>query len=107
VLLRACAGRFRSLSWRQVLALNTRTERHSVTFTRPFTIAGIDQVQPAGTYLIETDEELIEGLSFKAYRRTSTRIRIAADPMRPGVQEVVEVNSPEITAALAEQIARE
>ena len=87
--------------------MNIRTERHSITFTRPFTIAGIDHVQPAGTYLIETDEELIEGLSFQAYRRTSTRIRIAADPMRPGVQEVVEVNSPEIAAALAEQTKRE
>lgn len=83
--------------------MNIRTQQHSITFTRAFTVAGIDRVQPAGCYLIETDEELIEGLSFIAYRRISTRIRLAPDPARRGVQETVEVNSPEIAAALKEQ----
>jgi hypothetical protein len=81
--------------------LNSRTARHSITFTQPFTVPGIEREQPPGTYVIETEEELIEGLSFDAYRRTSTRIRLAADPRRPGVEEVVEVNAPEILAALA------
>lgn len=80
--------------------MNIRTERHSVTFTRPFAIAGIERVQPAGTYLIETDAELIEGLSFSAYRRTAIRIRLAANPAHPNTAEVVQVDSPEIAAAL-------
>jgi hypothetical protein len=36
----------------------------TVTFRRPFTVTGVDEVQPAGTYMVETDEELLEDLSF-------------------------------------------
>jgi hypothetical protein len=87
--------------------VNHRTARHSITFAQPFGVTGVEQEQPAGTYLIETDEELIEGLSFSAYRRTSTRIRLAADPRRPGIEEIVEINCPFITARLAAEAARE
>ena len=47
-----------------------RTSRKRVTFRRPFSLSGIDEVQPAGTYMVETSEELIEGLSFPVWRRT-------------------------------------
>lgn len=87
--------------------MNHRTEQHSITFAKPFVVTGVEQEQPAGTYLIETDDELIEGLSFSAYRRTSTRIRLAADPRRPGIEEIVEVNCPFITARLAEEASRD
>ena len=53
-----------------------RTSRETVTFARPFSLRGIDGVQPAGTYVVETEEELIEGLSFPAYRRTGTTITL-------------------------------
>jgi hypothetical protein len=33
---------------------------------------GADRMVPAGDYRVVTDEELIEGLSFPAYRRVST-----------------------------------
>jgi hypothetical protein len=82
--------------------MEIRTTQHSVTLTRAFTIEGIDAVQPPGTYLIETDEEQIEGISFLAYRRVATRIRLAPDSSRPGTVEVVAVDSPEIAAALEE-----
>ena len=48
--------------------MTVRTSRKSVTFTRPFSLSGIDEVQPAGTYTVETDEELLPGLSFPAWR---------------------------------------
>jgi hypothetical protein len=51
-----------------------RTVRESVTFDRPFRVDGTNHQQPAGTYTIETIEELIEGLSFLAYRRVATSI---------------------------------
>ena len=44
--------------------MDRRTSRRTVTFARPFSLRGIDGVQPAGTYVVETDEELIQGLSF-------------------------------------------
>ena len=36
-----------------------RTSRESVTFARPFSLRGVGSVQPAGTYVVETEEELI------------------------------------------------
>ena len=54
--------------------MTVRTSRKSVTFTQPFSLTGIDEVQPAGTYTVETDEELLPGLSFPAYRRVATLI---------------------------------
>ena len=44
--------------------MNRCTSRRTVTFARPFSLRGIDGVRPAGTYTVETEEELIEGLSF-------------------------------------------
>ncbi|BAI71769.1 hypothetical protein AZL_011310 [Azospirillum sp. B510] len=66
----------------------TRTSRRVVTFAQPFTLSGIDGVQPAGSYTVETDEELVDGLSFPVYRRLSTIIVI---PGRPG--EIVSSQS--------------
>ena len=40
--------------------------------------AAIDGVQPPGTYTVETEEELIEGLSFPAYRRKATVMLLPA-----------------------------
>jgi hypothetical protein len=54
--------------------MTTRTSRRTVTFTRPFSLRGIDGVQPAGAYTVETDEELLGSLSFPAYRRVATTI---------------------------------
>ena len=54
--------------------MTVRTSRKSVTFTQPFSLSGFDEVQPAGTYTVETDEELLPGLSFPAYRRIASLI---------------------------------
>jgi len=51
-----------------------RTTRESVAFDRPFSLYAVDGVQPAGTYVVEIDEDLIEGLSFLAHRRIATTI---------------------------------
>jgi len=59
--------------------MTMRTSRKNVTFRRPFSLSGIDEVQPAGTYTVETNEELIEGLSFPAWRRTAT-VFLLRDP---------------------------
>ena len=61
--------------------MTMRTSRRTVTFARPFSLRGIKTDQPAGTYAVETDEELLEGLSFPAYRRVATTIFL---PSRPG-----------------------
>ena len=52
----------------------TRTRTMTVRFAEPFTLTGLEREQPAGTYTVETGEELIPSVSFAAYRRTETRI---------------------------------
>jgi hypothetical protein len=56
----------------------SRTTSKTVTFSHPFVLTGMDGVQPAGTYTVETDEELVDGLSFPAYRRVATVILLPA-----------------------------
>jgi hypothetical protein len=51
-----------------------RTTRQTFTFNQPFSLSVLDEVQPAGTYSVDVDEELIEGLSFLASRRVATTI---------------------------------
>ena len=52
----------------------TKTRRTTVHFADAFSLPGIDVVLPSGDYVIVEDEELIDGLSFVAYRRTGTFI---------------------------------
>jgi len=52
----------------------TRTHDKTWTFIKPFMLKGVDRLLPAGDYRVSTDEELIEGLSFPAYRRVATMI---------------------------------
>ena len=52
----------------------TRTRDKTWTFIKPFVLKGVDRLLPAGDYRVSTDEELIEGLSFPAYRRVATMI---------------------------------
>ena len=76
-----------------------RTSRKSVTFTKPFSLSGIDEVQPAGTYTVETDEELLPSLSFPAYRRIATLIFLPSRGRGPIVEEVVNIDPLELQAA--------
>jgi hypothetical protein len=49
-----------------------------ITFHQPFCLKGVDRDLPPADYRVVTDEELIEGLSFAAYRRVSTAIFVPA-----------------------------
>jgi hypothetical protein len=60
--------------------MTTRSRRETVTFQHPFRIKGIDRSLPAGAYKVITNEEMIEGLSFAAYRRVPTMIVVSAAP---------------------------
>ena len=59
--------------------MTTRTTTKSVTFHRPFYLKGIDRLLPPADYRVATDEEVIDGLSFAAYRRVSTVIFVPAE----------------------------
>ena len=79
--------------------MTVRTSHKSVTFTRPFSLSGIDEVQTAGTYTVETSEELLQGVSFPAYRRIETLIFLPARPGGAFVERVVNIDPLELEAA--------
>jgi hypothetical protein len=76
--------------------MTTRTLSKQITFRRPFLLAGFDAVQAAGTYTIDTDEELIEELSYPVWRRTGTTLHLS----RAGATEFVPVDPEELSRAL-------
>lgn len=76
-----------------------RITRSSVTFLHPFSLANIGE-QPAGTYTIETVEELLP-LSFVAYRRVSTTIELPAVGAVAFQRQIVAVDPAEILDAQA------
>ena len=60
--------------------MTVRTTSKTVTFMHLFNLSGMDGMQPAGTYTVETDEELLQTLSLRAYKRISTLIRLPGRP---------------------------
>ena len=78
--------------------MTVRTSRKTVTFTRPFSLSGIE-VQPAGTYTVETDEELLPGVSFPAYRRIASLIFLRSRAGGAVVDEIANVDPKELQAA--------
>ena len=80
--------------------MTVRTTSKTVTFMHPFSLTGTDEVQPAGTYTVETDEELLQPSSLPAYRRIATLLRLERTTGRLMTQ-IVETNPVELAAALA------
>lgn len=85
-------------------------------FNRPFMLSAIDGTQPAGSYVIETVEELLQSLSFVAYRRVATIIYVPfrgnsgiflqAVSVRPGEIDAERCASLENSQLHALQVAR-
>jgi hypothetical protein len=74
-----------------------RTTTKTVMFRWPFWLKGVDRLLPPADYRVMTDEELIEGLSFPAYRRVATVIFVPA-PSGAAV-EMVTIDPLDLQAA--------
>lgn len=70
----------------------TRSTSRTVHFGRPFTLPGLDGPLPPGDYVIETQEELLDGLSFDAWRRVATTIRLPRRAGGPPVEQVISID---------------
>jgi hypothetical protein len=82
----------------------TRTKRSTVTFSRAFTLETAKRSFPAGAYELVTDEELIEGLSFAAYRRVASWI-ITPEQNSSSATEMIVIDPVEFAAAHARDAA--
>ncbi|TAD91166.1 MAG: hypothetical protein EAZ99_03475 [Alphaproteobacteria bacterium] len=74
----------------------TRSTRSIATFRQSFTLSGYTDELPAGNYEVRVDEELLEGLSFLAYRRTGTYLTVR----EPGSSEVRPIVDADLDAAI-------
>ena len=66
------------------------------TFNKAFALNSVDRLLPPGHYRVVTDEELIEGLSFPAYRRVATMMFV---PGSNGSLEMLTIDPAELQAA--------
>ena len=80
--------------------MTIRTSIKTVTFARPFVLRGIEGTQPAGGYEVETNEVLLQTL-VPSYRTVSTLIRLPSRLGSAALSQVVDIDSAELTAALA------
>lgn len=78
----------------------TRTTETTVTFGHSFIIGDLDELLPAGTYVVETDEELLQGLSFQSYRRVRTVFHIPPTTGEGGMGRSFTINPDDLEAAL-------
>ena len=79
--------------------MSERTTHSAVTFRHPFTLAGVEGEQRAGTYSVETTEEPIGGLSQVAYRRVSTTIVVPSPTYGLASRQVVAIDPRDLEAA--------
>ena len=79
--------------------MTMRSRRETITFLHPFRIKGIDRLLPPGAYQVITDEEMIEGLSFPAFRRVATMIMVPAAPPRSSTMEMISIGSVDLSDA--------
>lgn len=82
-----------------------RTTSKTVTFTRPFVLDGLDGPHPAGSYTVETAEELLQALSFPAWRRLYTTIRLPGRPGASVLEQIATIDPEALDAALARDAA--
>ena len=71
----------------------------SKTVTWPFLRSGIAEVQEAGTYIVETGEELLRDAPCPAYRPIETLIVLPARPGGAFVERVVKIDPLGLEAA--------
>lgn len=85
--------------------MNMRSTRSMVTFSNPFTLSGYPDNLPAGDYEVLVEEELLQGLSFEAYRRTATYLTVRVKGPRAGRSELRVTTERDLKEALSRDVA--
>lgn len=77
--------------------VETRTTHSTVTFTRPFHLAGMDGIAPAGSYGLDMEEEKLDTLTFESWRQTAAILQVP----RAGITEYLPIDPQDLRDALA------
>ena len=81
--------------------MTVRSTRMTVKLSQPFSLRGCAQALDPGVYLVDTDEQLLEGLSFCAYQRVKTFIHLHRTLGRPGTSRVLNVSGEDLDTAVS------
>lgn len=81
----------------------TRMTSMTVEFRRPFMLNGFEQIEPAGSYLVETEEESIDDVSMPVWRRMATIMHVT----RGGATEYRRIDPIDLAKALSRDHAQE
>ena len=76
--------------------MESRTTSKLVTFRKPFTLSGLDGIQPCGSYTVLIEEEMLDALSFVGWRQTGCVIILH----RQGGEDHVAIDPQELREAL-------
>lgn len=78
-----------------------RTIHRTIRFDRPFRLPGADETIVAGAYEIDDDEVPIEGLSWLAYRRVATFIKLPGTVENHYRMRLIEIEPDELARLVA------
>lgn len=78
-----------------------QTKQTVVHFSAPFSLNGLDGIQPAGDYTIDEDEDEIQGATWVAHRRVATFIHLPAVSSGRKPRETVPIDPLDLQTALA------
>ncbi len=80
----------------------TRTTSRMLIFRHPFRLSSAADVQPGGSYVVETDKEQLD-TSREAYRWLATFIRLPCTPGTAEVGRIIDIDRGELGAVLKEE----
>jgi hypothetical protein len=80
--------------------MQSRTSESIVTFHHSFSIGTAISDHPASSFRVVKEEELIEGLSFSAYRAVSISLQMPATGVPGASQQFIAVSSHDLDVAL-------
>jgi hypothetical protein len=84
--------------------MSTRSSTSVVEFKHPFVVPGSPEQFPPGRYEVLVEEELLEGLSFAAYRETGAYLMIYGRGQNSGPTEMRLISSAYLTMALKRDV---
>lgn len=88
--------------------MSVRTISNVYRFRHPFNLTGLTRNLPAGTYCVETYEELAEGDSFVTYQPVLSLLHINGTPASDAARLSILVSLEELDLALMmDEIAEE
>lgn len=84
--------------------MQNRINKSTIRFNIAFSLAGSNREFPPGDYSILEHEELIEGISWLAYRRTAVFIEVPLTGNAGSQTQMLEIDHDSLNAVLARDL---